>query len=120
MSSQPRVLPEGRTVEYGPVYGMLHAIAHGKPVVAVTIADGDYHTPPNLMRLAMAEAAAHGASYLAWPTWPPEQRQRMIDAIRPEADFLRDNAPLLDGASPRADVLLFLPMRGWLDTSDCE
>ena len=61
MATQPRVLPDGSTVEYGPVYEMLHAIAHGKPIVATVLADGDYHTPPNLMRLAII------ASPCDWP-----------------------------------------------------
>jgi len=119
MSSQPRAFPDGRTVEYGPNYQQLLAISHGKPVVAVTIADGDYHTPPNLVRLAMAEAAANGGSYLSWPTWPEEQRERMISTIRPEADFLSRNAELLDKGTPRQDVTLFLPFRKWLETGDC-
>jgi hypothetical protein len=87
--------------------------------VAITVAESDYHTPPDLTRLAMAEAAAHGASYLLWPTWPPEQRQRMIDAVRPEADLLRENAKHLQGASARADVALFLPFQEWIATADC-
>ena len=70
MSSQPRTLADGRVLEYGPTYQQLQAISHGKPVVAVTIADGDYTTAPELVRLAMAEAAANGASYLSWPAWP--------------------------------------------------
>jgi hypothetical protein len=120
MASQPRVRADGTAVEYGPVYQMLHAIAHGKPVVAVTLAESDYHTPPNLMRLAMAEAAAHDASYLSWPTWPENQRERMVDVVRPMADFLRRHANLLNGTRPRADVLLFLPFGRWVDTADCQ
>lgn len=119
MGSQPRVLPDGKTVEFGPVYELLRAISHGKPVVAVTLADADYHTPPDLMRLAMAEAAAHGSSYLSWPTWPQNVRDRMIAAVRPEADLLRQNAELLNNVRPRADVLLFLPFRRWEETSNC-
>src|SRR5206468_10432647 len=45
MATQPRVLADGNAVEYGPMYEMLHSIAHGKPIVAVTLAEGDYHTP---------------------------------------------------------------------------
>jgi hypothetical protein len=119
MASQPRVLPDGKVVEYGPVYQLLRAISHGKPVVAVALADADYHTPPNLMRLAMSEAAAHGASYLSWPTWPQEQRTRMAAAVRPEAEFLRVNAGLLNHTHPRADVLLFLPFQRWQETTEC-
>lgn len=119
MASQPRVLPSGATVEYGPVYEVLRAIAHGKPVVAITLAEADYHTAPDLTRLAMAEAAAHGASYLLWPTWPAEQRRRMIAAVRPEADLLRQNAATLQGARGRADVALLLPFDPWLATPDC-
>jgi hypothetical protein len=118
--SQPRVLPTGKTVEYGPVYDLLQAISHAKPLVAVTIADADYHTPANLMRLAMAEAAAHEASYLSWPTWPQEVRQKMIASVRPQADLLREHAPLLNGTNVRADAMLFLPFRRWVDTPDCQ
>ena len=120
MGAQPRMLPGGRMIEYGPAYALVGAISHGKPLVAVTIADGDYHTPPNLVRLAMAEAAAREASYLLWPTWPENERARMSRAIRPQADLLRANAPLLNNTRPRADVLLFLPFRRWLETADCQ
>jgi hypothetical protein len=101
MATQPRVEANGQTLEYGPTYRQLKAISHGKPVVAVTVANGDYHTPPHLMRLAMAEAAANGASYLSWPTWPEEQRARMIAEVRPEAEFLRRNEALLNDVAPR-------------------
>jgi hypothetical protein len=119
MATQPRTEASGQTLEYGPTYKQLHAISHGKPIVAVTIAGGDYHTAPHLMRLAMAEAAANNASYLSWPTWPEEQRQRMIAAVRPQADFLRRNEALLNDAPFRADVALFLPFRRWLETETC-
>ena len=119
MSHQPRRLADGRTVEYGPTYRQLAALSHGKPIVAVTIAEADYHTPPNLVRLAMAEAAAHEASYLAWPTWPAEQRPRMAAAIRPQADFLRAHEKLLNGTKLRADVLLLLPFQRWTETNRC-
>jgi hypothetical protein len=71
------------------------------------------------MRLATAEAAAHGASYLSWPTWPETVRQKMVAAVRPQSDFLRQHADLLNPATPRADAALFLPFRRWLDTTDC-
>lgn len=119
MVSQPRVLPDGSAVTYGPVYDLLRAISHAKPVVAITLAESDYHTPPNLTRLAMAEAAAHGASYLSWPTWPENVRQNMIASIRPEADLLRESALSLNDAQKRADVLLFLPFQRWQETTDC-
>ena len=120
MATQPRVLPDGSVAEYGPIYELLHAISHRKPVVACALADGDYHTAPNLVRLAMAEAAAHRASYLAWPTWPENERQKMIAAIRPQADFLRKHSGLLNETTPRVDALLFLPFRRWVDTADCQ
>jgi len=119
MSSQPLTRADGRVVEYGPTYRQLHAISHGKPVVAVTLAEADYHTPPHLVRLAMAEAAANNASYLSWPTWPEQERQRMISLIRPEADFLRHNAGLLNDARARRELVLFLPFRNWLTTDQC-
>jgi len=37
MSSQPRILPNGQTIEYGPTYKQLTAISHGKPVVDVRL-----------------------------------------------------------------------------------
>jgi hypothetical protein len=119
MSSQPRTLPNGQVIEYGPTYEQLHAISHGKPIVAVTLADSDYHTPPNLVRLAQAEATAHGASYLSWPTWPEKERQRMSSLIRPQADFLRRNARLLNESVRRTDAVLFLPFRKWQSTNLC-
>ncbi len=119
MGSQPRVEANGQVFEYGPTYKQLNAISHGKPIVAVTIANGDYHTPPRLMRLAMAEAAANGASYMSWPTWPEAERTRMIATVRPEADFLRSNESLLNEGTPRADVALFLPFKRWIETEKC-
>ncbi len=119
MSSLPRTLPNGQVMEYGPTYQQLRAIAHGRPVVAVSLAEADYHTPPNLVRLAMAEAVANGASHLWWPTWPETERARMTAAIRPQAEFLRGNAKLLDDALPRRDAVLFLPFRRWIDTDKC-
>ena len=119
MATQPRLLADGRTVEYGPVYRMLRAISQGKPVVAVTLADADYHTPPNLARLAMAEAAANGASYLSWPTWPEPVRQKMAASLRPEADFLRANEKSLNDLQPRSDALVLLSFQRWLETENC-
>ena len=119
MVSQPRTEQDGRVIEYGPMYKQLQAIGHGKPIVAVTIANGDYHTPANLMRLAMAEAVANNASYLSWPTWPEAERAKMIAAVRPQADFLRRNEAILNNAPFRTDVLLFLPFRRWIDSDHC-
>lgn len=120
MSSQPRQLANGQTLEYGPTYKQLSAISHGKPVVAVTVAEADYHTAPNLVRLAMAEAAANGASYLSWPTWPENVRHKMAASIRPEADFLRRNEKLLNETRPRCDVLLLLSFQRWLESETCK
>jgi hypothetical protein len=118
-NTQPRAEANGQVFEYGPTYKQLHAISHGKPIVAVTIANGDYHTPPNLMRLAMAEAAANNASYLSWPTWPEDQRKRMIAEVRPQAEFLRRNEELLNDSPFRADVALYLPFQRWVNTDQC-
>ncbi len=119
LSNQPRILPNGQTIEYGSTYKQLTAISHGKPVVAVTIADSDYHTAPSLVRLAMAEAVANGGSYLSWPTWPENERSRMISTIRPQSDFLKAYASLLTNCRPRADVLVFLPFRQWVERDQC-
>jgi hypothetical protein len=118
MATQPRT-EAGRIFEYGPTYKQLQAINHGKPIVAVTLVNDDYHTAPQLVRLAMAEAAANNASYLSWPTWPEEQRAGMVAAIRPQADLLRRNEGLLNEAPFRADVVLLLPFRRWLETDQC-
>lgn len=119
MASQPRTLPDGRTIEYGPTCEQLRAIIHGKPLVVCTIAEADYHTPPRLTRLAMAEAAAHGASYLLWPTWPEDVRGKMIDVVRPEVDLLRRHQQWFAAAQPRCEVILFLPARGWVESDVC-
>lgn len=119
MGTQPRMLGDGRLMEYGPTYRQVRSLIHGRPLVAVTIADADYHTPPNLMRLAMAEAAAYGATYLAWPTWPEDQRARMIQAARQETDYLRSRKDWLQGGRWRADVLLYLPFRRWVEVERC-
>jgi len=113
-------LATGQTIEYGPTYQQLRAISHGKPVVAINLAEGDYHTPPQLVRLAMAEAAANAASYLSWPVWAENERARMITGIEPQARFLREHADLLNDTQPRRDVLLFLPFRDWLKTAECK
>lgn len=118
-SSQPRILSSGTVIEYGPTYQQLHAISHARPVVAVSLAEADYTTPPNLVRLAMAEAAANRASHLWWPTWPEQERARMVATIRPQAEFLRHNEELLNDAQPRRDALVFLPFRRWVETDKC-
>ncbi|MEO6034720.1 MAG: putative glycoside hydrolase, partial [Verrucomicrobiota bacterium] len=120
MANQPRLLADGRVAEYGPIYEMIAAISHRKPIIAATIADADYHTPPSLVRLAMAEAAAHNASYLGWPTWPEEQRMKMISGIRPQANFLKQYANLLNDTAPAGDTVLFLPVRQYTETADCQ
>jgi hypothetical protein len=119
MTHQPRSTDDGKVFEYGPTYRQLQAICHGRPVVAVTIAEADYHTPPNLLRLAMAEALAHQASYLAWTTWPEEERPRMIAAMRKQVDFYRRHKDLIQGVEPLHEAALFLPMRRFLDSDTC-
>lgn len=119
MSTQPRVTDKGESIEYGPMYRMTQAISHGKPLVAVTIAEGDYHTAPNLVQLAMAEAAAHDASYMLWSTWPEDQRKRMTKAVRSQADWLRSHAELFENSVPCRDAGVFLPFRRWTETDKC-
>lgn len=119
MATQPRTLDDGTVLEYGPTYRQLQALCHGKPLVVCTIADADYHTPPNLMRLAMAEAAANQATYMVWATWPEEQRPRMIEAARRQVNFLRQHAHTYTKATPRSECALFLPMRRWLQSDTC-
>ncbi len=119
MATQPRTTDEGKVFEYAPTYKQAQALCHGKPLVAVTIAEGDYHTPPNLVRLAFAEAFAHNASYLVWTTWPEEQRARMIASTRETVDFFRKHQALLQDARPVVDAMVFLPMRRFVDTDHC-
>ncbi len=119
MAAQPRWMADGKTAECGPTYAQLQGIIHGKPLVAVTVSDNDYHTPPHLVRLAMAEAAAHQAVYLLWPTWPEEQRARMIAAVRPCTDWLRSHTEFLNASKARRDVLLYLPFRQWVRETKC-
>lgn len=119
MGHQPRTLGNGQMLEYGPTYELIRAVSHGKPIVAVTIAEADYHTAPELVRLAMAEAAAHNASYLSWPTWPEDKRRRMVSAIRPQADWLRKQEHFLNDATPRRDAIVFMPFRRWKGTGKC-
>ncbi|MGI8967030.1 MAG: putative glycoside hydrolase, partial [Limisphaerales bacterium] len=45
MSSQPRRHRNGSLIEYGPTYKQLEAISHGKPIVAVTLADDGLGIP---------------------------------------------------------------------------
>ncbi|MFA6241561.1 MAG: hypothetical protein WC655_11555 [Candidatus Hydrogenedentales bacterium] len=118
-STQPRVLQDGKVIEYGPTYAALQAIVHDKPLVAVTIAEGDYHTSAHLVQLAMAEAAAHKASYMLWSTWPDDKRPGMIAAVRPYADWLRSHTDVLNASTPRRDACLLLPFQRWLQTEDC-
>lgn len=120
MGSQPRTEDDGKTVEYGPTYRQLQALCHGKPLVACTIVGTDYHTPPNLVRLAMAEAAANQATYLLWATWPEEHRARLVAASRRQVEFLRMHADAYVDTEPRADVALYFPVDGWLDSEHCE
>lgn len=120
MSSQPRTLANGMAIESGPTYAQVHALIHGKPLVASTIAENDYHTPPNLVCLAMVEAAAYQTGYLLWSCWPQEQRKRMADSIAPYADWLKRNATLLKASRARCDVLVFLPFRQWIISRKCQ
>jgi hypothetical protein len=119
MGSQARQAADGRIFEYGPTYKQLHAISHGKPIVACTLADADYQTSPDLARLSMAEAAANDASWLLCPAWPENMRQAAAAAILPEAQFLRRNEMLLNNMDPCCDVVLFLCFRRWLETDHC-
>jgi len=120
MGNQAHKSADGRFFEYGPTYKQLHAISHGKPIVACTLADADYyHISPDLARLSMAEAAANDASWLLWPAWPENMRKAAAASILSEADLLRRNEKLLNQTEPRRDVLLFLCFRRWLETDHC-
>ncbi len=120
MSHQPRTTDDGKVFEYGPTIRQLQALCHGKPLVVCTIAEADYHTPPNLMRLAMAECAANQATYMVWSTWPEEHRARLSAAARKQVDFLRQNANTYVGTHMCEEMSLYLPIRDrWRATDRC-
>ncbi len=120
MRSTPRWTSDGNIYEMGPVYSLLNAIIGGKPLVAVTIADGDYHTPPNLTNLSIFESFAHHTNYMLWSTWQESYREKMVQTIRPFVLWLRKNAPLVEKSTPRMDVLLYFPFEQWIYNKECK
>lgn len=119
MRSTPRRTAQGKIIECSPVYDLVNSIIGSKPLVAVTIGDGDYHTPPNLTNLAIFEAFTRGTNYMLWPTWEEAHRQKMIQAIRPFVQWLKKYAPMITPAKHRYDVLLYFPFEQWIKQNDC-
>lgn len=120
MQSAPRRTANGIFVECSPVYHLVHSIIGSKPLVAVTIADGNYHTPPNLTTLAIFEAFTRNTNYMLWPTWEGSHRDKMIKIIRPFVLWLQKHAPAISSAKNRYDVLLYLPFEQWIKQQECK
>jgi len=120
MGSAPRRTSQGKTIECGPVYDLVHSIIGSKPLVAVTIADGNYHTPPNLTNLAIFEAFARNTNYMLWSTWEESQREKMIQVIRPFVQWLKRNSFPIITSKRRYDVLLYFPFEEWSKHEDCK
>jgi len=120
MRTAPRTTADGKVYEMGPVYSLLNAILGGKPLVAVTIADSDYHTPPNLTNLAIFEGFAHQTNYMLWPTWQEQYRDKMMQAVRPFVLWLQKHKGLFEQSQPRQDVLLYFPFEQWVHNKECK
>lgn len=118
MSMSPR--RDGATyMSYGPTLKMVHAIGHGRPISACTIAAGNYTTPPNMMKLAIAECAAHDAAYMVWACWDQQYRQPNAQSVRQYHDFLGKHSDLFKNTKPVSDVVLNWPYDNWLQRDDC-
>jgi len=118
MANQPRREGDGH-ISYAQTLRMLPAISRGKPINICTLVSGDYTTPPNLMKLAIAECAAHDASYVVWSCWDPAHRSRLEKSVKPYHDFLDLNADMLGESAPVSDVVLIWPYARWIEREDC-
>jgi dienelactone hydrolase len=117
MSSQPRRMGDSY-VSYAGTLRLLPAISSGRPLSICTTA-GDYTTPPNLMRLAIAECTAHDTSYMVWSCWEPAFRAANAAAVARYHDFLEAHTALFGSSRPVADLLLVWPYENWLRRGDC-
>ncbi|MGC8737188.1 MAG: hypothetical protein ACP5UA_00920 [Candidatus Hydrogenedens sp.] len=120
MGSTPRCTSRGKTIECSFVYDLVHSIFGPKPLVSVTIANGDYHTPPHLTNLAIFECFTRNTNYMLWPTREESQRGKMIQVIRPFVQWLKKNAPPIITSKQRYDVLLYFPFEEWIKHEDCK
>lgn len=118
MSMSPR--RDGAThISYAPTLKMIHAIGHGKPISACTIAPGNYITPPTMMQLAIAECAANDAAYMVWACWDEQYRKINEQAVRQYHDFMGKHPDLFGETAPVSDVALIWPYERWLERDDC-
>src|SRR4029079_4961916 len=105
-------------VSYAGTLRMIQAIANDRPL-SVCTTDGDYFTPPGLMTLAIAECAAHDASYLVWSCWDEKFRAHSAAAVAQYHQFLADQTHLVARSQPVSDLLLIWPYENWLRRDDC-
>ncbi len=120
MYSTPRRTSKGATIECSPTYDLVNSIIGKKTLVAVTIADGNYHTPPNMTNLAIFEAFTRNTNYMLWPTWKESQRQRMIQTIGSFVKWLKQHSPEIESATRKYDVLLYFPFEEWINSQNCK
>ncbi len=120
MQSTPRRKADETLIECSPVYDLVHSIIHSKPLVAVTIADGNYHTPPHLTNLALFEAFTRDTNYMLWPTWENAYREKMIQTISPFVQWLKHHAPQIAGSKHIYEVLVYFPFDKWLYSTYCK
>lgn len=118
MSMSPR--RDGATyLSYASTLRMIHAIAHGRPISTCTIADGHYTTPPDMMKLAIAECAANDAAYMVWACWEQQYRGDNEKAVRQYHDFMVKHSDLFKNTKPVSDTVLIWPYDDWLTRDDC-
>lgn len=118
MVSTPRRTSQGNFIECRPTYDLVNSVI-GKQLVAVTIGDGDYHTPPNLTKLAIFEAFTRNTNYMLWPTWEESKRDIMIKTISPFVKWLKQIYPELIDSKDIYDVMLYFPFEEWINHPEC-
>ncbi|MCX8065513.1 MAG: putative glycoside hydrolase family 15 protein [Candidatus Hydrogenedentes bacterium] len=119
MISAPRRNTKGAYIECSPAYQLVNSILGGKTLVAVTIADGDYHTPPNLTKLAIFEAFTQNTNYMLWPTWEESHRNKMIQAIGTFVQWIKRYSSEIRSSQPLYDVMIYLPFEEWINQQEC-
>ena len=118
MSMSPR--RDGSTyISYAPTIKMVHAIGHNKPLSVCTIANSSYITPPNMMKLAIAECTSQDAAYMVWACWDKQYREANEQSVKQYHDFLEKHSDLFKNSKPISDTVLIWPYDNWLEREDC-